>query len=778
MDTDTPADAAERAAGLVKRMTLEEKCAQLYSLWRGVDADAADMAPHQSEQTGGVSEDEAIAHGLGQLTRPFGSAPVPAAEGAANLAALQQRIRASSRFGIAALAHEECLTGFMAHGATIFPTALAWGATFDPELIGAMAQQIGVTMRSVGVHQGLAPVLDVVADSRWGRTEETMGEDPYLTGTLATAYVSGLQDSGIIATLKHFAGYSASHAARNFGPVYMGPRQFAETYLTPFEMAVRIGRAGSVMPSYAANDGIASHANPELLQGVLRDEWGFDGTVVSDYFGVNFLNSLHSVAADRTDAAVLGLAGGVDVELPSVDCYGEPLQAAVAAGRIDEGVVDRAVERVLTQKIELGLLEELPEPAAVIDLDPPHARALAAEVARKSIVLLANNGTLPLQAGSETQPGRIALVGPVADDKAVMLGCYAFPNHHGRNDAASIDSDDPYPHVDMGVSIATVVERLTADLPGTAIEHLAAGSVLDATDAEIAAAANAAAAADLAIVAVGDRSGLFGRGTSGEGCDAPTHALPGRQAELVEAVLDSGTPTVLVVISGRPYALGTAPERAAAIVQAFLPGQEGAGAISAVLTGAAEPEGRLPAGVPARPDSPPATYLAPELARRSSVSSVDPTAQYVFGYGLSYTEFEWDAPELVSGAEVGPEGVVELAVRVRNTGARHGTEVVQLYLHDPVASAVRPVQRLVGFARLELAPGEAGEARFAMPVDLAAFVGVDGEWIVEAGALELRVARSAADTVASLDVEVTGSRRLEPGTRALATQVTVATVVG
>jgi beta-xylosidase len=243
-------------------------------------------------------------------------------------------------------------------------------------------------------------------------------------------------------------------------------------------------------------------------------------------------------------------------------------------------------------------------------------------------------------------------------------------------------------------------------------------------------------------------------------------------------VLDSGTPTVVVVISGRPYALGSAPDRAAAIVQAFLPGQEGAGAISAVLTGAAEPEGRLPAGVPARPDSPPATYLAPELARRSSVSSVDPTAQYVFGHGLSYTQFEWDAATLLSGPEVGPDGTVELSVRVRNTGARHGTEVVQLYLHDPVASAVRPVQRLVGFARLDLAPGETREARFAMPVDLAAFVGVDGSWVVEAGALELRLARSAADTVAALNVEVTGTRRLEPGTRALATQVTSATVVG
>lgn len=772
MDTDTPAEAAERAAGLVKRMTLEEKCAQLSSLWRGVDADAGEMAPHQSEQISGVTEDEAIAHGLGQLTRPFGSAPVAAAEGAANLAALQRQIRASSRFGIAALAHEECLAGFMARGATIFPTSLAWGATFDPALVTTMARQIGASMRAVGVHQGLAPVLDVVADSRWGRTEETMGEDPYLTGVLGTAYVAGLQDTGIIATLKHFAGYSASHAARNFGPVFMGPRQFAETYLTPFEMAVRIGRAGSVMPSYAANDGVPSHANPRLLDGVLRDEWGFEGTVVSDYFGVNFLGSLHGVAADRSDAAALALAGGVDVELPNADCYGEPLRDAVASGRIEEDAIDRAVERVLTQKIALGLLEELPEPAAVIDLDPPEARALAAEVARKSIVLLANDGTLPLRA----EPGRIALVGPVADDKAVMLGCYAFPNHHGRNGADELDPDDPYPHVDMGVAIATLAEGLADALPGTIVEHIAGGTVLDATDPEIAAAANAAAAADLAIIAVGDRSGLFGRGTSGEGCDAASHALPGRQAELLEAVLDSGTPTVVVVISGRPYALGTAPDRAGAIVQAFLPGQEGAGAISAVLTGAAEPEGRLPVGVPARPDSPPATYLGPELARRSSVSTVDPTARYVFGHGLSYTEFSWDAPRLLSGAEVGPEGAVEVAVRVRNTGERYGSEVVQLYLHDPVASVVRPVQRLVGFARLSLAPGEAGEARFAMPVDLAAFVGNDGGWVVEAGELELRLARSAAETVGAVRVAVSGARRLDPGTRSLETQVTVETM--
>ncbi|WP_051393235.1 beta-glucosidase family protein [Glycomyces arizonensis] len=766
MDTDTPA--AERAAGLVKRMTLEEKCAQLASLWRGVDADAGDMAPHQSEQTGGVNGDEAMSHGLGQLTRPFGSAPVEPAKGAARLAGLQRQIKGSNRFGIAALVHEECLTGFMAHGSTIFPTALAWGATFDPDLIRAVARRIGETMRGVGVHQGLAPVLDVVADSRWGRTEETIGEDPYLIGTVGGAYAAGLQEGGVLATLKHFAGYSASHAARNFGPVYMGPRQIAETYLTPFEMAVRIGRARSVMPSYAANDGVPSHANHRQLTGILREEWGFEGTVVADYFGVNFLNSLHGVAADRSTAASLSLSAGVDVELPNVDCYGSPLLEAVRSGAVEEDVVDRAAERVLTQKIELGLLDELPEPPTEVDFDPPEARALAAECARRSIVLLANDGTLPLQS-----PKRLAVVGPVAGDQAVMLGCYAFPNHHGRTDAEAPGPDSRYPHVDLGVEVPTLVERLAADLPGAEIEHVAGGTVLDAEDVDIEAAVHAAARAELAVVAVGDRPGMFGRGTTGEGCDAPSHALPGRQAELLAAVIATGTPTVVVVISGRPYALGDAAAGAAAIVQAFLPGEEGAVAISEVLTGAAEPEGRLPVGVPARADSPPATYLGPQLTRRSEVSTVDPTPLFHFGHGLSYTSFEWGEPQLRSGAEVAPDGVVKVAVRVRNTGSRAGVEVVQLYLHDPVASTVRPVQRLVGFAKLRLGAGETAEAHFAMPVDLAALIGVDGEWIVEAGALELRLARSADDIVGSLEVEVTEPRRIEFGTRRLETEATV-----
>ena len=265
---------------------------------------------------------ELIVDGLGQLTRVFGTRPLPPAAAAATLAELQAQIVAASRFGIPAVAHEECLTGFAAWTATIFPTPLAWGASFDPGLVGEMAAAIGASMRAVGVHQGLAPVLDVTRDLRWGRVEETIGQDPYLVGSVGTAYVRGLQSAGIQATLKHFAGYSASRAGRNMAPVAIGPREFADVLLVPFEMALRLGGARSVMPSYTDVDGIPVSSDGSLLTGLLRDELGFDGVVVSDYYAIAFLQTQHAVAAAPGDAAALALDAGLDVELPSVACYG------------------------------------------------------------------------------------------------------------------------------------------------------------------------------------------------------------------------------------------------------------------------------------------------------------------------------------------------------------------------------------------------------------------------------------------------------------------------
>jgi beta-xylosidase len=411
---DPSRPATERVADLLSRMTLAEKLAQLGSVWIGASGDGDGVAPMQHEFSAELPPAEDLFRdGMGQLTRVFGTRPVPPAAGMRALAGLQQRIVAASRFGIPAIAHEECLTGFAAWRATIFPAPLAWGASFDPGLVHAMAAAIGTSLRATGVHQGLAPVLDVTRDPRWGRTEETIGEDPYLVGMIGTGYVQGLQSTGVDATLKHFAGYSASRSGRNMAPVSMGQREFVDVILPPFEMAIRLGGARAVMPSYTDLDGVPATADHDLLGRLLRDELGFAGLVVSDYYAVSFLELQHAVAASQAEAAAAALHAGVDVELPAVRCYGAPLRKAVAAGLVAGAAVDRAAARVLTRKCELGLLDpdwaplsggaDGAEPAP--DLDPPEHRDLARRLAEESLILLANPaGLLPVRTWSVRWP--------------------------------------------------------------------------------------------------------------------------------------------------------------------------------------------------------------------------------------------------------------------------------------------------------------------------------------------------------------------------------------
>lgn len=747
-----------RVDDLVARMTLEEKLSQLVGLWVGADASGAGVAPHQSEMTDdGLRWPDVIRDGLGQLTRPYGSAPVTPAAGARSLAASQAEIVAANRWGIPALVHEECLAGFAAWGATAYPVPLSWGASFDPELVEEMAARIGASMLAAGVHQGLAPVLDVTRDYRWGRTEETIGEDPYLVGTVGTAYVRGLEGAGVVATLKHFAGYSASRAGRNLAPVSIGPRELADVILPPFEMAVRDGGARSVMHSYAELDGVPSAADATLLTTLLRDRWGFTGTVVADYFGIRFLQTLHGVAASEGEAAALALAAGVDVELPSVHCYGEPLREAISRGEVDEGLVDRALRRVLTQKAELGLLDADWSPVADpdLDLDDEGSRDVALRLAREAVVLLTNRGrTLPLRPDA-----RVALVGPLTDDPLAMLGCYSFPAHVGVH----------HPEHGLGIEIPTLLDALRGT--GTTVTHAHGCDITDPDTSGFDAAVAVARDADVCVVAVGDRAGLFGRGTSGEGCDATDLHLPGVQADLVRAVLDTGTPVVLVLLTGRPYAIGSLADDAAAVVQAFFPGQLGGQALAEVLTGAVSPSGRLPVSVPADASGQPGTYLSAPLGRRSGVSSVDPTAAFPFGHGLSYTSFSWSAR--ATSDEWAVDGDAEVEVLVTNTGDRAGADVVQLYLHDPVAQVTRPVVRLVGYARVELEAGESALVTFAVPADVTAFTGLSGERIVEPGDVELRVARSSADDSDALALRLVGDLRTVDHTRRLTTAVSV-----
>ncbi|MEZ3159014.1 glycoside hydrolase family 3 N-terminal domain-containing protein [Microbacterium sp. BWT-B31] len=763
---------ADRTEALVAALTLEEKIAQLYGIWIAASNDGAEVAPNQNEMTEDIDLADVAPLGLGQLTRTYGTVPVDPAAGAVSLLRTQQRIVDESRLGIPALAHEECLAGFAAWGATAYPVPLSWGASWSPDLVQRVGAQIGADMRKMGVHQGLAPVLDVVRDARWGRVEETIGEDPYLVGTTATAYIKGLESAGVVATLKHFAGYSTSKAGRNLAPVSIGRRELADVILPPFEMAIRESGVRSVMNSYTDLDGVPSAADESLLTGLLRDTWGFEGTVVADYFAIAFLLTQHGVAADWTDAAHQALKAGIDVELPGRKTFGPDLVAAVRDGIVPEALIDRALRRVLSQKIELGLLDGADgyTPAVLsgredataddvrgsVDLDPAENRALARELAERAIVLLRNDGVLPLKT-----PKRIALIGPNADDPFAVLGCYSFPLHVGIH----------HPAFGAGIELPTLRESLAREFPDAEITYVQ-GTTVDGGERDFDEALAAARGADVAILALGDRAGLFGRGTSGEGCDAADLTLPGAQQHLVDAVIATGTPTVVTLLAGRPYALGSAVERAAAIVESFFTGEEGTGALAGVLSGRVNPSGRLPVSVPSNPGAQPSTYLAAPLARRSGVSNIDTTAAFAFGHGIGYAPFVW-ADASASAAELPVDGSVTVSVHVGNAGDRAGVEVVQLYLHDPVASTVRPVQRLIAYARVELGAGERATVSFDVPADITSFTGVDGRRIVEPGDLVLSFGRSSAEIVTSRTVRVTGQTRVVDHTRALHATVTV-----
>jgi beta-xylosidase len=728
--TEVPTKAAtrtepgERVVELLAQMTLEEKLAQIVGFWEKDDGEA--VAPLQGDFGTVMNLEQATRFGLGHLTRAYGTRPVDATERARWVWNVQRRLVTGTRLGIPAIVHEECLTGLSVWKAATFPTPLAWGAAFDPELVERMGASIGASMRALGIHQGLAPVLDVVRDPRWGRVEECIAEDPYLVGTIGTSYVRGLQSQGVHATLKHFVGYSASRAGRNFAPVHAGAREVADVLLVPFEMAILDGHARSVMHSYAEIDGVPVAADPGLLTGVLRERWGFDGPVVGDYYGVAFLHLLHHVAGDLGDAAIQALTAGVDVELPTGDAYLAPLAQAVREGRVDEALVDRAVLRVLRQKLDLGLLDATFEddPPAGVELDSPHHRAIARKLAEESVVLLRNDGVLPLSAAR-----RIAVIGPNADRTGALFGCYSFLNHVLPG----------HPTVDPGIAVPTVLDAMRAEFG--AVSFSVGCAVDDADRSGFEAAVQAANAADIAVLVMGDQAGLFGRGTVGEGCDRDDLDLPGVQRDLVEAVLATGKPTVLVLVTGRPYAVDWAMRRCAAVVQAFFPGEEGAGAVAGVLSGRINPSGRLPVSLPRSAGAQPYSYLHVALGAGHEVTNLDTTPAATFGFGLSYTTFAYD--HLAVPDRVPTDGSLPVSVRVTNTGPVAGDDVVQLYGHDVVGSVTRPVAQLLGYQRVHLSPGRSTTVRFRVPAARLAFTDRTHTRVVEPGEIELWVGTSA-----------------------------------
>lgn len=757
-----------RVDDLLGRMTLDEKVAQLTSVWLTLDPDAGEFAPSALAFGGqaGWTPEQALDHGVGQITRPLGSQPIDPKIGAEMINGIQRRLIETSRLGIPAICHEECLSGLMAQGATSFPTPLNFASTWDPDLIERVGDVIRRQMRSAGTHQGLAPVADVARDPRWGRVEETLGEDPYLVGRMVTAYVLGLQggprredmSDGVIATLKHFCGYSFSEGGRNFAPTHVGRRELEDTFLLPFEMAVKLGGALSVMNSYQEIDGEAPAASRHLLTEILRDRWGFDGFTVADYGAIAFLYLFHRVATDAATASAMALTAGLDVELPSPADFPVGIGPAIDQGILTIETVDLAVRRVLSMKFRLGLFERPYVDAEAVDFDRPEDQALAREVARKSMVLLKNDGVLPLDAAAL---GRVAVVGPNADDIMALFGNYSFENH--------IVSTH-FPNARDVVFAPTVLEELVNRLGTDRVVHAPGCEVMKDDTSGIAAAVDAATGADVAIVVVGDKAGHFQTGTVGEGTDCTDLTLPGAQAALVDAVIATGTPTVVVLLNGRPFGLADIAVSAGAILEAWFPGQGGAGAIVDVLLGEENPGGKSVLSFTRTAGAQPMSYnhkfLAPGFPRQNEFGFVFP-----FGHGLSYTTFAYGDLDVSGDVAIG--GAATIACTVTNTGDRGGDEVVQLYLNDEHASITRPVKELKGFVRLSLDPGESRRVTFTVPTDLVAFTGLDHRRIVEPGIIKVMVGSSSEDIRLKGDFVITGETREAGEDRALVSDVLV-----
>lgn len=745
--TDGSLSPHKRVAALMNAMTIDEKINQLVGYWFDKRGPGEIVAPMQdSLGAKRLPFEEVAPKGLGHFTRVLGTEPGTTSEIMDRLRENQQLLLSTARIPIPAIAHEECLTGVNAVGATVYPAPLSWGATFDPTISASIGDAIGKDLAALGVHQGLSPVLDVVRDYRWGRVEETISEDPLLVGCIGSNYVSGLENNGIVATLKHFVGYSASVSGRNHAPVSVGARELADILLIPFEMAVRDTEVRSVMNSYSDIDGVPVAADPDLLTNVLRDQWGFDGTVVSDYWAIPFLASAHGVASDGIDAGRIAIESGIDVELPNGLCY-PPLKRLVEEGRLSESIVNRAVERVLLQKAGLGLLdnkdysESMPAP----DLDSSRNRGIAKRAADESVVLLRNSGLLPIPSDFS---GRIALIGPVMEDARVFLGCYSYPIHVLPR----------HPEFGLGLQVQTLAEAIRSEFPNATIDILQAAKFITDEPAELDAALRLARSADLVIIGVGDLPGMFGRGTSGEGCDASDLRLPGNQQQLVDSLAKLDVTKILITNSGRPYAFPYTNDEYPNAIQTFIGGAEGAQAIAGVLSSRINPSGHLPVQIPIEPGGAQHLYLGAPLTRTiDKISSQFTVPAFPFGHGLSYSSFEINDLS-ISKSAVHDSEIVQLSLTIANIGDRDGSQVVQLYLADPVASIARPVQKLVGFSKVALAPSETAKLVFDISADLGAYTLREGMRVVDPGELIFTVGTSSADTDLSVSLRQYGPR--------------------
>ena len=743
---ENPAESMEvRLQDLLRQMTLEEKVGQL--------AHTLGWNYYEKDERGQVRLTDLFRSDLKnrhigcfwatlradpwtRKTLKTGLSPEEAAE-MTNL--MQRYAQDSTRLGIPLFLAEECPHGHMAIGTTVFPTAIGRASTWNPELEKRAAGIVALEARLQGGHIGYGPVLDVARELRWSRVEEGYGEDPFLSGSMGSAYVRGLQgeDGGsgenVIATLKHFTAYGVPEGGHNAGMAHVGVRELLTELSYPFEMAVKAG-ALSLMTAYNEVDGIPCTANPFLTNQLLRGQWGFSGFVVSDLYSIDGLVS-QRVAANREEAGMLALRSGVDSDLGG-NCFAAGLVKACREGRLAEADIDRAACRVLRLKFEMGLFDNpyVEVKKAGKQIGTPEHREVAREVARQSVVLLKNeNKLLPLS----KEVKRVAIVGPNADNVYNQLGDYTAPQAPG--------------------SVITVFEGIRQKLPGAEIRYVKGCAVRDTLNTSIEEACEVAKNSDVVVVVLGGSSArdfetdFLETGAaitnarrvsdmeSGEGFDRTGLSLMGKQLELLKALYATGKPIVLVMIQGRPLELNWAAEHILAILTAWYPGSEGGRAIADVLFGDYNPAGRLPLSYPRHVGQLPVYYNHKSAGRQDYVEGTA-APLYPFGYGLSYTTFAYD------GVKMRVEGdSVRVSVDVRNSGDRVGDEVVQLYLRDEQASVVTPFMQLKAFRRVSLAAGESRTVEFVLTREHLKILDLSLNWVVEPGFFTVLIGSSSSD---------------------------------
>ncbi len=775
----------ERARDLLSRLSLEEKLAQVTGTF--------DIPGREKEMAG------LLQHGIGQVSTLFYRTMGSKKEVAERQRLMQKRVMESSPHRIPAIFHMEGLCGAFIQDSTAFPSGINRGAGFDPELEERIGEIVSRQELAYGITQTLAPVLDISRDSRMGRQSESYGEDPTLAAALGSAYTRGIQENEVDgrraeSVAKHFLGFHKSQGGIHGANVDAGDRLLMEIYGKPFQAAVTESGLKGIMPCYCSIGGLPIHASGHYLTDLLRGEMGFDGVVVSDYCAVENVHEVQQVGESRSEAGLRCMRAGMDVELPMRSCYNEDMKRAFESGEADVAVLDRSVLRVLEAKFRMGLFEH---PFALMGEELEQTvhhkedERIARQSARESLILLKNKGVLPIgrPAGTEAGEGgegdmtgkmKIALIGPHAGNPRYYFGGYTHVSmaeaHHaamssmagtgGGGDTASVemervpgtgvqaDETEVFDRVltQLVPGCKSLVEALREKLPEADISHARGYHKAGADESGFEEALALAAEADLVILTLGGKNGSGSIATMGEGVDGTDINLPACQDAFIRRVKEMGKPLVGIHFDGRPISSDTADQALDAILEAFTPAAYGAEAVAEVLMGEYNPSGRLPVSVARNAGQIPVYYNHPNGSAWHQGPSIGfkdyvdcpHMPRYCFGHGLSYTDFAYSDLKL-SKTEVGPLEELEISVKLKNTGAVPGTEILQLYLKDVKASMTRPVKELQGFQRVELSPGEEKEVVFVISPSQTAFLDEDMRWKIEKGEIRVQIGASSED---------------------------------